>query len=79
MSDKYLTGKVVKLSSNKTIKVNIDVIKKHDLYKKYLKRNVSFLVHDENSIASLHDLVTITPCRPLSKNKSWRLVSINKD
>lgn len=79
MSDKYLIGKVVKLSSNKTIKVNIDVIKKHDLYKKYLKRNVSFLVHDEKSIARLHDLVTITPCRPLSKNKSWRLVSINKD
>lgn len=79
MSDKYLTGKVVKLSSDKTVKVQIDVIKKHDLYKKYLKRNVNFLVHDEKSIASLNDIVEITPCKPYSKNKTWRLVSVIKD
>jgi small subunit ribosomal protein S17 len=71
-----LTGKVVSSKMDKTIAVEIERLIKHARYGKYIRRTTKLLAHDENSEAGEGDVVTISPCRPLSRRKSWKLVSV---
>jgi small subunit ribosomal protein S17 len=71
-----LTGKVVSAKMDKTIAVVIERMVKHETYGKYLRRSTKLLAHDETKSAREGDTVSITPCRPLSRRKSWRLLSI---
>ncbi len=73
---KTLTGAVVSKSGDKSIKITIDYKVKHPKYGKYVKRSTSLIVHDEHNKANVGDVVEIAECRPYSKTKSWRLVSI---
>ena len=49
---------------------------KHPNYGKYVRRTTKLLAHDEQNECKEGDVVTITPCRPLSRHKSWKLVRI---
>ena len=71
-----LTGQVVSSKMNKTISVAIERVVRHPTYGKYIRRTTKLLAHDENGEAHEGDTVTIAPCRPLSRNKSWRLVAV---
>jgi small subunit ribosomal protein S17 len=71
-----LTGRVVSNKMQKTIAVEIERLVKHPAYGKYMRRTTKLLAHDENGSSKEGDLVVITPCRPLSRHKSWRLVEI---
>jgi small subunit ribosomal protein S17 len=71
-----LTGRVVSDKMQKTIAVEISRLIKHPMYGKYVRRTTKLLAHDENGESHIGDLVTITPCRPLSRRKSWRLVEV---
>ncbi len=71
-----LTGRVVSDKMQKTITVEIERLIKHPTYGKYVRRTTKLLAHDENGESHTGDLVTITPCRPLSRRKSWRLVRV---
>jgi small subunit ribosomal protein S17 len=71
-----LTGRVVSNKMNKTIAVSIERLVRHETYGKYLRRTTKLMAHDENNEAKEGDVVTITPCRPLSRHKSWRLLTI---
>jgi small subunit ribosomal protein S17 len=71
-----LTGRVVSNKMDKTIAVSIERLVRHETYGKYLRRTTKLLAHDENNEAKEGDVVTITPCRPLSRHKSWRLLTI---
>jgi small subunit ribosomal protein S17 len=71
-----LTGKVVSSKTAKTIAVEITRLVKHPMYGKYMRRTTRLLAHDEAGEAREGDLVTISPCRPMSRRKSWRLVSV---
>jgi small subunit ribosomal protein S17 len=71
-----LTGKVTSTKMDKTIAVVTERLVKHPVYGKFIRRSTKLLAHDENSEASEGDIVTITPCRPLSRRKSWRLVAV---
>ena len=73
---KTLTGNVVSNKMNKTITVSVARMVKHPLYEKYMRRSSRILAHDENNECKEGDIVTITPCRPLSKKKAWRLLKI---
>ncbi|MNI14426.1 30S ribosomal protein S17 [compost metagenome] len=73
---KELVGKVVSDKMQKTIVVAIETYKKHDLYHKRIKYTKKFKAHDENNQAKIGDVVRIMETRPLSKDKSWRLVEI---
>jgi len=70
------TGRVGKISGNKTIRVDLDNLTKHPLYHKYVHKRTRLAVHDPENTAVVGDLVEIVPCRPISKNKTWRLVRI---
>jgi small subunit ribosomal protein S17 len=71
-----LTGRVVSNKADKTITVLIERLVKHPVYGKYLRRRTKLLAHDERNECRSGDLVTIGPCRPVSKRKSWQLLEI---
>jgi small subunit ribosomal protein S17 len=71
-----LTGQVVSNKMDKTIAVSIERVVRHPTYGKFIRRTTKLLAHDENNEAREGDTVSITPCRPLSRHKSWRLLAI---
>ncbi len=71
-----VTGRVVSDKMDKTITVMVERRVKHPIYGKYIKRSTKYLAHDEQNQAKQGDTVSITSCRPLSKNKTFKLVSI---
>jgi small subunit ribosomal protein S17 len=73
-----LTGKVVSNAMEKTIAVEVERQVKHALYGKYIRKSSKILAHDEMNECGDGDTVAIEECRPLSKNKSWRLQKVIK-
>ena len=71
-----LTGSVVSNKMQKTIAVEIERLVRHPTYGKYIRRTTKLLAHDQDGISQEGDLVVITPCRPMSRHKSWQLVQI---
>ena len=71
-----LTGQVVSDKMDKTITVLIERKVKHPLYKKYIRRSTKLHAHDEDNACRAGDIVSIEPCRPMSKSKSWRVFEI---
>ncbi|MGF1697429.1 30S ribosomal protein S17 [Vibrio kyushuensis] len=69
-------GRVISDKMDKSIVVAIERTVKHPIYGKYTKRTTKVHAHDENNTCGLGDKVEIAECRPLSKTKSWTLVSI---
>jgi small subunit ribosomal protein S17 len=69
-------GKVVSDAMEKTIVVEVAVVKAHPRYKKVVRRTVKFHAHDERSEAKTGDLVRIVETRPISRTKRWRLVEV---
>ncbi len=69
---------VISAKMDKTIVVSLTRKKVHPKYKKQYKVSKQYKVHDEKSIAKVGDTVIIEECRPLSKDKTWRLVNIIK-
>jgi small subunit ribosomal protein S17 len=75
-SGKSLTGRVVSTKMQKTVAVEIERLVRHAKYGKYIRRTTKLLAHDENNESREGDLVAIEECRPLSRNKNWRLVKV---
>ena len=75
-SARTLTGRVVSNKMQKTIAVEIERLIRHPTYGKYIRRTTKLLAHDESGASREGDLVTITPCRPMSRRKSWRLLAV---
>tara|TARA_B100000902_G_scaffold245840_1_gene232738 strand:+ start:953 stop:1213 length:261 start_codon:yes stop_codon:yes gene_type:complete len=73
---KTLTGTVVSDKMNKTAVVLLERKVKHPKYGKYIKKSTKYKVHDQDNSCKIGDVVTITEVRPISKNKSWKLVEI---
>jgi small subunit ribosomal protein S17 len=74
--EQTFTGRVSSTKMSKTIAVEIERLVKHPKYGKYVRRTTRLLAHDEKNESREGDLVTITPCRPLSRHKSWRLLRV---
>ena len=73
---KTRVGKVISDKMDKTIVVSVSTKKLHPLYKKYVTRVKKCKAHDELNDAHVGDKVRIVECRPLSKEKCWRLAEI---
>jgi small subunit ribosomal protein S17 len=69
-------GVVVSDKMEKTIVVQVNTLKSHPLYGRTMKRSTRFQAHDENGEAGIGDTVEIMECRPISKNKNWRLLKV---
>ena len=71
-----ITGRVVSNKMDKTVSVLVERLVKHPIYGKYIRRSTKLLAHDEANVCNEGDVVTITSCRPYSKNKSFKLVEV---
>jgi small subunit ribosomal protein S17 len=71
-----ITGRVVSSKMDKTITVLVERVVKHPVYGKYIKRSTKMMAHDEQNVCMEGDMVAITSCRPLSKNKTFKLVHV---
>lgn len=73
---KEFIGLVKSDKMEKTIVVSIQTLKLHPLYKKYVKRAKKIKAHDEKNEAKIGDRVRVIECRPISKEKCWKLAEI---
>ena len=71
-------GVVVGTNEAKTIRVSVESVKIHPKYRKQYSVSKKYAVHDETGVAKVGNKVSFVECRPLSKTKRWRLVSILK-
>lgn len=69
-------GIVVSNKMEKSITVAVHTKFKHPIYGKFVNKTKKFTAHDEENTCNIGDTVKIMETRPLSKNKSWRLVEI---
>ena len=74
MPKRVLQGVVVSDKNDKTVVVRVERRFTHPLFKKTVRRTKKYHAHDEANSAKEGDLVRIEECRPISKNKSWKLV-----
>ena len=72
---RILTGIVTSDKADKTITVKVERKVKHPLYGKVVQRATKVHAHDEENLASIGDIVSVKECRPISKKKTWILVS----
>jgi len=75
---RILSGRVVSDKMDKTVTVLIERRVKHPMYGKYLTRSSKVHAHDEKNECRIGDLVTVRETRPLSRTKTWALVSIDE-
>jgi len=73
---KEFIGTVKSDKMEKTIVVSIETLTLHPLYKKYIKRSKKVKAHDEKNDAKVGDRVRVIECRPISREKCWKLVEI---
>jgi small subunit ribosomal protein S17 len=70
------TGVVTSDKMNKSRRVEIPRLVKHQRYGKYIRRRTVCHVHDEANDSHVGDTVEIMESRPISKTKHWRLVRV---
>ena len=73
---KEFVGIVRSDKMDKTIVVSVETKALHPLYKKYVVRSKKVKAHDEKNEAKIGDRVRVVECRPISKEKCWRLDAI---
>ena len=73
-----LSGRVVSDKMDKTISVQVVRRVKHPIYGKYVIKSTKVHAHDENNECNEGDLVTVAEHRPMSKTKTWTLLSIDE-
>lgn len=75
MPKRQLTGTVVSNKMQKTVVVEIEQIKEHPKYRRRYKVHKKYKAHDEKGECKVGDKVLIEECRPISKEKRWRVIS----
>lgn len=68
------TGVVVSDKNDKTVVVKVESVKKHPKYHKRYTVSRNYKVHDEKNEHKVGDKVSFVECRPLSRDKRWRIV-----
>ncbi len=71
-----IVGRVVSDKMDKTVSVAIERTIKHPVYGKYIRRTSKVMAHDATNECKEGDRVAIAECKPISKNKSWAVVSV---
>ena len=73
---KTRVGMVVSDKMDKTVVVLVEYRIMHPLYKKYVSRYEKFKAHDSENSCKMGDVVKIESCKPISKDKKWKVVEI---
>lgn len=70
---KSLVGKVVSTKMEKTVVVEVETSRPHPLYKKIVKKKKRYKAHNENLNLRVGEKVEIVQCRPMSKEKHFKV------
>jgi small subunit ribosomal protein S17 len=70
------TGRVTSNKMDKTVVVAVELVTRHRLYGRTLRRTRSFKAHDETDRCQIGDTVIIEESRPISKDKHWVVQNI---
>ena len=73
---KERAGLVVSDRMQKTVVVSVERTVMHPKYKKILRRRSNVKAHDETNQCHVGDRVLIVECRPLSRDKRWRVSKV---
>ncbi len=73
---KVLLGTVTSDKMEKTAVVSVERTIQHPLYKKTVRRSKRYKIHDEQNVCNIGDLVKLIECKPISKDKCWRLLEV---
>ncbi len=73
---KTLIGLVASDKMDKTVVVEVTRRLKHPVYQKYIQRRNRYKAHDEANDCRQGDRVLIEECRPMSRDKRWRVKQI---
>ena len=74
MPKKQLTGTIVSDKMQKTVIVKVERIKEHPKYKRRYKIHKKYKAHVESGEYHIGDKVIIEECRPISKDKKWKVI-----
>lgn len=74
MSKRQLTGNIISNKMEKTVVVAVERMKKHPKYLKRYKRHKKYKAHFEGGEYKIGDKVVIEECRPMSKEKTWKVI-----
>ena len=74
MPKRQLKGIVISDKMKKTVVVRVERIKEHPKYKRRYKVHKKYKAHDEKEEYKIGDRVVIQECRPMSKDKRWRII-----
>jgi small subunit ribosomal protein S17 len=69
-------GVVVSDAMDKTVVVKVTAVKPHAQYAKVIRTTDRLKAHDEENEARVGDTVLVRECRPLSRDKTWRLIKV---
>jgi len=75
MPRRILRGVVVSDKMDKTVTVKVERRIMHPLYKKVIRRSKKYAAHDQANACKEGDVVSIRECRPLSKRKTWEVIT----
>jgi len=75
MPKRVMQGVVVSDKMDKTVTVLVERKIMHPIYKKYVKRSKKYAAHDETNAVKAGEMVTIRECKPISKRKTWEVIS----
>jgi len=69
-------GVVVSDVCEQTVTIKVVTPSRHRKYKRIVRRTTRFMAHDPENRCKNGDMVEIRECRPISKNKSWRVLRV---
>jgi small subunit ribosomal protein S17 len=75
-TQKVLQGTVSSNKMEKTVVVVVERRKKHRLYHKVMTLTTRYKAHDETNVCNVGDVVRIEECRPMSREKRWRVIEV---
>ncbi|MCH7605053.1 30S ribosomal protein S17 [Patescibacteria group bacterium] len=76
MPKRKLIGEIVSDKMNQTVVVQVQRLKQHPKYRRYIKVHKKYKAHDEKNEYKSGDKVIIEETRPISKDKRWRVVGL---
>ena len=75
---KQLIGEVISSPMEKTAVVKVERRFPHPVYKKFISKSKKYYAHDPENISNTGDVVTIVESKPISKQKRWIILDIEK-
>lgn len=74
MPKRQLIGKIISNKMEKTVVVSVERIKEHPKYRRRYRVTKSYKAHDESGEYKIGDRVIIEECKPISKEKRWKVL-----